>query len=377
MTTQTDLIPLTRGVPAEESFPIDELVICVESALRRNGKTLLQYHPAGGFGPLRETLADEDNAAFDQILVGNGSIQLFDLLTRTLLSPGDTVLVERPTYDRAITTLRNAGAHVVGVPVEEDGVDLSLFEDAIRRYLPRLVYLIPDFQNPSGATLSAAKRQAVVDLTRRHAAHLVIDVPYRRLRYFGEDEPSLFHLDPERVIQMSSFSKLISPGLRVGWMIAPKAITAQVARLAEDTYITPSMLPQGAVYEFLRQGRLPGAIERLKALYRPRLERLLEELRERIPEASWFRPQGGFFLGLNLPQDVSDEAFARFATSEGLKLTDGRGFYADGDGARFVRIPFCALHPAQITEAVARLSRALELARATAAKEASHAKTQQ
>jgi len=287
------------------------------------------------------------------------------------------VLVERPTYDRAITALRNAGAHVVGVPLEEDGINLSLFEEAIRRHAPRLIYLIPDFQNPSGVTLSAAKRQAVADLTRRHGIHLVIDVPYRRLRYVGTDETSLFHLDPERVIQMSSFSKLISPGLRVGWMIAPKAVAAQVTRLAEDTYITPSMLSQGVVYEFLRQGRLPAAIDRLKALYGPRLERLLEELEGRMPEANCFRPQGGFFLGLNLPRDVSGQDFARFATGEGLKLTDGRGFYADGDGSRFVRVPFCALSPKEITEAVARLARALQLARMTTAKEASHAKTQQ
>lgn len=377
MSTQVSPIPLTRGVPAEESFPIDEIVACAQAALRREGKTLLQYHRAGGFTPLRELLAEDDNVASDRIVVGNGSMQLLDLLARTLLTPDDTVLVERPTYDRAITALRNAGAHVVGVPITEDGIDLSLFENAIRKHAPRLVYLIPDFQNPSGATLSAAKREAVVALVKQHGVHLVIDVPYRRLRYEGTDEPSLFHLDPKRVIQMSSFSKLISPGLRVGWMIAPEAVAEQVTRLAEDTYITPSMLPQGVVYEFLRQGRLPAAIERLKALYGPRLERLLEELEDRMTEADWFRPQGGFFLGLNLPRDVSGEDFARFATGEGLKLTDGRGFYADEDGSRFVRIPFCALFPQQITEAVARLARALELARAATTEEASHAKTQQ
>ncbi len=377
MKTQTALIPLTRGVPAVESFPIDDLVDCAQSALRRYGATLLQYHPVCGFTPLREALAKEDGVPVERVMIGNGSIQLFDLLARTLLVPGDTVLVERPTYDRAITTLRNAGARVVGVPLQKDGIDLGALEQAIRVHAPRLAYLIPDFQNPCGATLSAAKREAVVELVGRHGIQLVIDVPYRRLRYFGQDEPSLFHLAPDRVIQMSSFSKLISPGLRVGWMIAPQAIVEQVARQAEDTYITPAMLSQGVVYEFLSQGRLPAAIERLKNLYRPRLERLLEELDRRIPEAGWFRPQGGFFLGLNLPKDVPGEAFSRFALQEGLKLTDGRGFYADGDGSRFVRVPFCALTPQEITQAVTRLSQALHCARAAAAKEVSHAKTQQ
>ena len=364
-------ISFTRGVPAEESFPVDDLIGCAESALREHGKTLLQYHPVRGFMPLREALAGQEGVAVERVMVGNGSIHLFDLLVRTLLSPGDTVLVERPTYDRSITVLRNAGARVVGIPLESDGVDLTALETALLKHAPRLAYLIPDFQNPSGATMSTAKREAVVELCARHDVQIVIDVPYRPLRYWGSEAPSLFELAPECVIQLSSYSKLISPGMRVGWMIAPPEILDRIAGLAEDTYISPGMLPQGVVYEFLHRGLLPAAIERLKGLYAPRLRAILDSLDSRLPEAAYFRPEGGFFLGLTLPTGVTGAEVRRLAPENGLRLSDGAGFYADGDGSRFLRLPFCALTERQIEEAVRRLARTVEAARA-ACEEASH-----
>ncbi len=354
MTQET--IAFTRGVPADESFPVEEIVDCAEAALHRHGKTLLQYHPVRGFLPLREQLAARDGVAVEEVVVGNGSIQLFDLLARALHEPGATALVERPTYDRSITTLRNAGYTVRGVELAPDGVDLDEFEQALVTHKPRLVYLIPDFQNPSGVTMSLDKRRTVAEIARRHGAWIVIDVPYRSLRYWGEEVPCLSQVAPDRVIRLSSFSKLISPGMRVGWMSAPVDIIDRIAGLAEDTYITPGMLSQGVVHEFLERGLLPQAIERLKALYAPRLRAILAALDEHMSGGSWIRPEGGFFLGLTLPEGVRASDVRRRASEEGLVLSDGEGFYADGDGSRFVRLPYCALTEQQIEDAVQRLA---------------------
>jgi len=362
MTIET--IAFTRGVPAEESFPIEEIIDCAEAALRRHGKTLLQYHPVRGFEPLRDWIARSEGVALDRIMVGNGSIQLFDLVARVLYEPGATALVERPTYDRSITTLRNAGYEVHGVELEPDGVALDAFERALEAHRPKLIYLIPDFQNPSGVTMSAEKRRRVVDLAARHGARIVIDVPYRPLRYWGEEVPCLSELAADDLIKLSSFSKLISPGMRVGWMSAPSEFIDRIACVAEDTYITPGMLPQGIVHEFLERGLLPEAIERLKALYAPRLKAILDALEEHMSDGVWIHPEGGFFLGLTLPDGVRSADVRRLAPEEALVLSNGEGFYADGDGSRFVRLPYCALTEAQLEDAVKRLARIVRRAAA-------------
>ena len=361
-----ETIAFTRGVPAEESFPMEDLIGCAEAALRRHGGTLLQYHPVRGFGPLRELIAEQGGVSADRIMVGNGSIQLFDLLARVLYEPGDSALVERPTYDRSITTLRSAGYAVHGVDLADEGIDLAALEEALETRRPRLVYLIPDFQNPSGSTMSAENRQGVARLAARFDSHLVIDVPYRPLRYRGEDVPCVSEYAPDRVVRLSSFSKLISPGMRVGWMSAPIDIIDRVARLAEDTYISPGMLPQGVVHEFLDRGLLPKTIDRLKALYGPRLEALLAALDRHMDDATWIRPEGGFFVGMALPEDVRSTDVQRLAPKHGLQLSDGEGFYADGDGSRFVRLPFCALTETQIGDAVERLARTVSRAQSAA-----------
>jgi len=354
-----ETIAFTRGVPADESFPIEEIIGCAEACLKQHGKTLLQYHPVRGFQPLREALAEQNGVCVDQIMVGNGSIHLFDLLCRVLYEPGDVALVERPTYDRSITTLRSAGYEVHGIDLAPDGIELDAFKTALETYRPRLVYLIPDFQNPSGATMSDEKRRAAVDLAEQHGAQLVIDVPYRPLRYWGDEVPCLSEYANDRLIQLSSFSKLISPGMRVGWMSAPADIVSRVACLAEDTYITPGMLPQGVVHQFLEKGLMEVGIERLKALYAPRLKTILAALDRHMANGSWVRPEGGFFLGLTLPEGVRSADLRQVAPEFGLKLSNGEGFYADGDGSRFVRLPFCALTETQIDDAVERLAQAV------------------
>ena len=358
-TANNEPIRFTRGVPAVESFPTERLIACAEAALRHHGDTLLQYHPVRGFLPLRERLATDQGVSPAEVMIGNGSIQLLALIAATFVAPGDAVLVERPTYDRTITTFRHAGAHVVGIPLESDGPDLAAFEAAIETHAPSLAYLIPDFQNPSGVTMSLEKRKGILALAEAHDLLIVTDVPYRPLRYWGEDVPDMHALAPDRVIRLSSFSKLISPGMRVGWMTAAQEIVDRVASLGEDTYISPGMLPQGIVHEFLDRGWMPENLARLKALYAPRLTAILAGLERHLPRVACEHPEGGFFLGLTLPEGVSGPSVRELAAERGVLLSDGTGFFADGDGTRFVRLPFCALSEAEIEEGLARLADAV------------------
>jgi DNA-binding transcriptional MocR family regulator len=352
------LIKLTRGVPPEESFPVDQLQACAEYVLLVHGYEILQYGKARGYPSLRELIADEKGVDPRRIIVGQGSLQLQDLCARMLVAQGDPVYVEEPTYDRTLTVLKRAGAQLLGFPLEDDGVDVEAVEESLAGgERPVLFYLIPDFQNPSGTLLSEAKRRRLVDLARTYDFWIIEDVPYRRLRYRGEDLPSLFDLGPDRVLQMSSYSKLISPGLRVGYVIAPDALMDRLAKMAEDTYINASYLNQAIVADFVRRGWLDPQIEELKGLYEPRLYATLDALEQHLGDAAtWREPQGGFFVGVTLNGTVDTDELLSRAQDANLALTDGRGFFVNGaNGRSFVRLPFCALTPDEIYEGVERL----------------------
>jgi len=351
-------IAFTRGVPADESYPFEAIAECAAAAVGGAHRLRVQqYGPSGGFPPLREWLAERHEVAPEQVIVANGSLQLIDLLAWALLERGDTVFVESPTYDRTLTLLRRHGATIVGIPMEADGPDTDALEAALARHRPKLFYTIADFQNPSGATVSLAKRRRIVELAGRHGFRVLEDAPYRPLRYRGSQVTSLVELDGERTVHMSSFTKQISPGVRVGYAIGEKALVARVAKFAEDTYITPSLLGEATVFEFCRRGLLEPQLERLRALYRPRLEAACEAMRRHFPGCEWIEPDGGFFLSVSLPNGVTNEALRARAAERGLALSDGRGFFPNPeDGDRFLRLPFCALTPADIDEGVARLA---------------------
>jgi len=351
-------IKLTRGVPPVESFPTPQISECAVAVLAEHGDVVLQYGPSRGFSALRASIAQEAGVHEDRVILGQGSLQLQDLCARMLLKPGDVVYVEAPSYDRALTVMRRAGAHLVGSPLDEEGPDVEALADRLRGgERPVLFYVIPDFQNPSGTVLSRAKREHIAGLACQYGFWVIEDVPYRKLRYRGEELPSLFQLAPERVLQMSSYSKLISPGLRVGYVVAPESLANPLARMAEDTYVNASYLNQAIVYEFIRRGWLEPQIERLKALYEPRLDALLNALEAHLADlATWHEPDGGFFVGMTLNTDVEAGELLEQGRAAGLALTDGRGFFPNGGGDSFVRLPFCALTPEEIEEGIARLA---------------------
>lgn len=352
-------INFTRGVPANESFPVAELVEAAQSVFLSHGSQMLQYGPSRGFEPLRQWLAQWQKVDADRVMTGNGSLQIIEFLCLHLLKPGDVVFTESPSYDRTISLLRRHGARVVGIAMEPDGPNIDALEAALEKGVPKFFYLIPDFQNPAGATCSGVKRRQIVALARKHGLLLVEDAPYRLLRYRGVEEPTLYELAPERTLHMSSFTKLIAPGVRTGFLIGDPAIIGKLAKVAEDTYISPGYVAQAITYEWCRRGLLPPQIERLKALYAPRLDACLGGIQNYMPEAQATRPDGGFFISLTLPEGVSATAVRTQAATRGLNLADGLAFFPEGGGERFLRLPFCALSPAEIDDGVKRLSEAV------------------
>ncbi len=353
-------INFTRGVPANESFPIDEVIAAAGAALKSGGAAMLQYGPSLGFQPLRDWIAQWQRVTVDRVLTGNGSLQLIEFLCLRMMQPGDVVFTETPTYARTLTLLRRHKATVVGIPLEADGPDVEALERALAKQVPKFFYMIPDFQNPAGATCSGPKRRQIVNLAERHGFPLVEDAPYRLLRYRGLEEPTLYELAPERTLHMSSFTKLIAPGVRAGFMIGEPAVIASLAKAAEDTYISPGFVAQGIVYEWCRRGLLPPQIERLKKLYGPRLDACLAGLATYMPNAVPTRPDGGFFVSLTLPDGVLASAVRTQAATRGLNLADGLAFFPDGGGERFLRLPFCALSPSQIDEGIRRLAESVQ-----------------
>jgi 2-aminoadipate transaminase len=362
----SEQILFTRGVPAVEALPNKLLSECMQTVLEGpDGKTVLQYGHNGGYLPLRKLLAEQYSVSPDQVLAGNGSLHLQDLFSALTIKPGDVVYTEQPSYDRAIKTFRRRGAKVIGIPLEHDGVNIKALETALAKQVPAFMYIIPDFQNPAGVTTSAAKRQALVDLAERYNFWLLEDVPYRTLRYSGESLPLLRDLNASRAITVSSYSKLISPGLRVGYLIGPLDLVKKLTSLAEDTVLAPVLPTQAVAFEFIRHGYFATNLESLKQLYTPRLHTIISALKTELPGIPFAEPEGGFFVSITLPEQSNYANLLTRAQAIGLSLTDGKGFFSDpldenenitSLGNRFVRLPFCALTPAQIEEGVQRLA---------------------
>ncbi len=322
----SEIIVFTRGVPPPEAFPTEQLAECFDAALKADPAIVLQYGQQPGYAPLRAILAAEYGVSERDVMVANGSLQLQDLVTSYLVRPGMTVLTEQPSYDRAITTFRRRSAMVIGIPLEQDGMNIERLEAEVRRQVPAFLYCIPDFQNPAGVTTSLEKRRAILDLAERYGFWVIEDVPYRRLRYRGTEVPMLREINAQRVITMTSFSKLLSPGLRVGYMVAPAALVEAVTKEGENTYLSPVLPTQAAVAEYLRRGWLTPNIERLRALYQPRWEAMLTALSQHLPGVTSSVPDGGFFISATLPADANISGLVARAKDIGLILTPGSHF---------------------------------------------------
>jgi 2-aminoadipate transaminase len=348
------VISFARGVPAPECLAVEELADCARAALERDGRTILSYGPGGGYGPLREWLAKQHGVEPAQVVITSGSLQGFVFLAEQLVRPGTRVLVEAPTYDRPLKILTRLGAEIVTVPMDEDGLIPGELPPGDFAFL----YTIPTFQNPSGRTLSLERRQRLAELARERQLLVLEDDPYGLVRYDGEAVPSVFDLaGGEQIAYCSSFSKTVAPGVRVGWYVLPAQLAAEIEALAVSTYISPPYLSQATVLEFLRRGSFEPNLERVNGLLRERRDAMLEALARELPEdASWTRPEGGYFVWLELPSGPSAAELLTEAEEEGVTFVKGTDFYpGSGAGERALRLAFSFVSPEEIAEGVARL----------------------
>jgi len=372
---QPDVISFAAGYPAPDLFPLDELR-AIASDLLAGGADAIQYGPTRGHAPLIDALVGEMSrrgaaAAPEEILVTTGSQQGLDLVARVLVAPGDAVLVEAPTFTGALSAFGNAHPRwLAGVRQDADGIDLEdlarvtahLRRDGTR---PKLLYVVPNFQNPTGKLLPQDRRLALLAWAEEHDCLIVEDDPYGSLYFEGEVAPDAVRPIKSadtagRVIYLSSFSKTLAPGFRVGWMVAaaPLVERFEIAKQAGD--LASGSLDQRMACEAMRRGVVERLVPRLRAAYRARRDALIASLTARLAgRVSWVVPHGGFFLWATLPPGENDEALLERALEEGLIFVSGSAFFVDGSGHDTIRLAFSAAREAEIDEGVARLARAL------------------
>lgn len=351
-----ELIAFNRGVPPPESFPKEELVISARNAILNEGDLILQYGGAIGYLPLREWIADNFGALSEQVIIGQGSLQLLDTFIKTSIFPGEHVFIEQPVYDRVLTLFKRGGVNLSGFMLRGGSMDLGEIESQLKKgIVPRAFYVIPDFQNPSGAEMPLETRRGLVDLANTYDFLLIEDGAYRHLRYAGEDLPRLYDLDPGHVLHMSSFSKLISPGIRVGYMVGRKDLISTLAGYAENTYINASYINQAIISDFIQRGLMGDHTNFLNGLYQPKWQKILAVLNEFMGGlGDWIEPKGGFFTGVFL-KDGKKFPDPQILHDHGLMLMDGCGFFING-GENFIRLPFAAPSLEQIEQGVRTLS---------------------
>jgi 2-aminoadipate transaminase len=349
-----ETIAFTRGVPTPECLPVEQVAECARAAVERDGKTVLNYGPVAGYGPLREWVAERHGVDTANVFVTNGSLQGLSLLAAVLVDPGAHVLVEGPTYDRALHIVARHHGEPVPVPMDEEGLDPDALE------LPAaFLYTIPTFQNPSGRTLSLERRRRLAELARDGRLLVIEDDPYALVRYEGEPLPSIYELaGGEGVVHSFSFSKIAAPGLRVGYLVGPAELIGRLEALAVQTYLTPALLSQATALEFVRRGLLEPNVERVVGLLRQRRDAMRDALEQEMPEgASWSRPQGGYFTWLDLPDGTETADVLARGEEHGVTFVAGRDFFPPGHGGESsARLAFSYVSPAEISAGVARLA---------------------
>jgi 2-aminoadipate transaminase len=355
-----NVVSFARGAPAHECLPVAELADCARAAIERDGPGVLSYGAGGGYGPLREWIAERHGVEPSRVVITSGALQGFVFLAEQLVRPGARVLVEAPTYDRPLKILDRLGADVVALPQDDDGLQVEALEEALAQgEKPAFLYTITTFQNPSGRTLSVERRRRIAELAAEHDLLVLEDDPYGLVRFEGEAPPLLFDLEGgTNVAYASSFSKTVAPGMRVGYYVLPPELAKQIEALAVSTYISPPFLPQAAVYELIRRGGFEPNLERVTGLLKARRDAMLEALEEHMPEdATWSRPEGGYFIWLDVPSGPETGPLLARAEEAGVTFVKGTDFFVGGRGGeRSMRLAFSFPSPDEIREGVARLA---------------------
>ncbi len=353
-----DSISFARGAPSLDIVDVEGLKAAANAAFDRDPGGTTAYGTSVGYVPLRRWIAEKHGVDEAQVIVTNGSMQADAFLFDAIVREGDAVVVERPTYDRTLLGLRERGADIQMVELQQDGIDTdaltSLLDGGLR---PSLAHIIPNFQNPAGYTLSLAKREALLALSAQHGFTLFEDDPYIDIRFTGQPLPTMLSMNDggARVVYASSFSKTVCPGIRCGYLVGPEDLIGQIVRQATNTYISPDMVAQSIVYDFCASGRIDRSIATVKEALRKRCATLTAALTRELPEAVFSAPEGGYFMWVELPEGTSVDALFDAAAERGVQFVKGTDFLLDG-GENTLRIAYSGVTPEQIDEGVTRLA---------------------
>jgi 2-aminoadipate transaminase len=377
ITDMPDVISFAGGMPAPEIFPVDEVLDACTRILHSNqAKTALQYGSTEGYTPLREMIARHSSnigieVTVDNIMITSGSQQALDLIGKVFINRGDRILVETPTYLGALQAWNAYGAEYIAVPCDENGMLEEAFNEALRTG-PKFIYLLPNFQNPTGVTISLEKRKLIVEMADRYGVPIIEDDPYGQLRFEGEHLPSVNVVDNQmrgqnqscysgNVIYLSTFSKILAPGIRLAWVIAPPEVIAKMVQAKQGADLHTSTFNQILAYEVGHGGFIDKHVTRIIDVYRERRNVMLDSLEENMPEGvKWTHPQGGLFLWLTLPEGLNTTELFPIAIKEKVAFVPGAPFHPNGGGEDSMRLNFSYANPEKINEGIGRLSRAIK-----------------
>lgn len=363
LTSQPGIISFAGGLPAPEMFPLDELKRIVADVIQNHAAASVQYSLSQGIIPLRELLAERSTAEGsptkpENLLVTSGSQQGIDLLGRVFISPGDYILTENPTYVGALQAFQYYRTAYCTVEMDDDGMLVDRVEEQIKKYQPKMIYSVPNFQNPTGVTMSVERRRQLAELAAEYNVPLIDDNPYNEIRFEGEDLPTLKSFGGDGVISLRTFSKSLTPGLRIGWMNAAPSIIRQLEKVKQGTDLHTSTYGQFVVYEFLKQGLLEPHIKRLCVDYRAKRDTMLKAMEETFPDGiSWTRPNGGLFLWVTLPEHMSAKKLLDKAVEQNVAYVYGEPFFPNGGGENTFRLNFSNATRENIVEGITRLGK--------------------
>jgi len=364
-TQMPDVISFAGGLPAPELFPVREFEEACVHVLRTAGEKALQYSPTEGFMPLKEALAERMQKYHvpcepQNILLTNGSQQALDLIGRIFIGKGDTIITGKPTYLGALQAFKVYQPRIVGIPVDDEGMRVDVLEDVLKHENPKFIYALPNFHNPMGVTLTFERRVKLVKVAAEYGIPIIEDDPYGELRFEGEDITPIITLHKENVLYLSTFSKILAPGIRLGWVVAPEKIVKKLVQAKQATDLHTSTLIQMITHDIVKRGILKAHAKEIRKVYGERRHIMTDSMEEHFPRSvRWTKPEGGLFMWVEMPEEIDAWELLDEATKEKVAFVPGSVFFPDESGRNTMRLNFSNARPEKIREGIKRLGRVL------------------